>query len=144
VSSAPPPPPPVPRPKPETTVSYVQLTADNIESTCTGFCIIGFVDTETTDEAKRVKADHQALLDKILESFKKDNKFKFCWVDKNSETSLVQKFSIDPSQPSLVVYNPKRTKFVRSPSFEFTPSFKIIEHVLTGDAKWEQLPHAEL
>jgi len=147
-SSAPPPPPPTPihRPKPQSDVSYLEITEENIESVCTGYCVLGFVDTETDGDKKSVKAEQQSLLDEILNSFKKDGKFKFGWVDKNQAVSLVKKFSLDSAQPSLVVFNQKRSKFARSPSYDFTSSFKIIEHVLTGDAKWETIyqPQQEL
>jgi protein disulfide-isomerase A6 len=146
-SSTPPPPPPTPKPKPkpqQPDVSYVQITEENIESVCTKFCVIGFVDTETEGDQKRVKAEHKTLLDDILNSFKKDGKFVFGWVDKNQEASLVKKFSLDSSQPALVVFNQKRSKFIRSPTYDFTTSFKVIEHVLTGDAKWETIAKEEL
>jgi hypothetical protein len=143
VSSVPPPP-PTPKPKPQSDVSYVKITEENIESVCTGYCVLGFVDTETEGDQIRVKAEHQTLLDDILNSFKKDGKFKFGWVDKNQETSLVKKFSLDSSQPSLLVFNQKRSKFVRSATYDFTTSFKVIEHVLTGDAKWESISKEEL
>jgi len=146
-SSVPPPPspPPVTRQKAQTSVSYVQLTADNLESECTGYCIIGFVDKDS-GETPQVQADHKKLLDDIGNSFKKDGKFKFGWVDKKTEDSLVKKFSLDPNEPALIVFHPKRSRFVNSPAFEFTSAFRIIEHVLTGDAHWENIkqPQTEL
>jgi len=139
VSSAPPPPPPS-RPKPvETSVSYVQITSDNIESICTGFCVIGFVDTDTSGETPQVQSEQKKLLDDISHSFQKDRKFKFGWVDKKSGDPLVKKFSLDPNEPALIVFNQKRSRFVKSEAFDFKSAFRSIEHVLTGDAHWENI-----
>jgi hypothetical protein len=146
VSSSPPPA-PTPRAKPPTTkLEYVQITADNIESICSGFCLIGFVDSDNTGETPQIQADQKKLLDDLGLSFKKDGKFKFGWVDKNSEYSLMKKFSLDPQTPAVLVFNQKRSRFVLSRAFEFTHAFRMIEHVLTGDAQWQNIhqPQTEL
>jgi len=83
--------------------------------------------------------NRKKLLEDLGNSFKKDGKFKFGWVDKNSGDALVKKFSLNPNEPALIVFNQKRSRFVKSPAFDFTSSFRIIEHVLTGDAHWENI-----
>jgi len=146
VSSSPPPA-PTPRPKPPTTkLEYVQITEDNIESFCSGFCLIGFVDSDNTGGTPQIQADQKKLLDDLGLSFKKDGKFKFGWVDKNTSDSLVKKFSLDPNSPAVLVFHQKRSRFVLSRAFEFTHAFRMIEHVLTGDAQWQNIhqPQTEL
>jgi len=133
-------PPPRTRPsKPSTDVSYVEINLDNLEEVCPALCVIGFVDVETIDDKRTVKPDHQHVLEQVLSSFKSDNKFKFGWVDKVTESSLTQKFSLSPDEPAVLVFNGKRQKYVKSQDFEFKTIFKTIEHVLTGDATYTSL-----
>jgi len=141
VSSAPPPPPPQRRaaPKSGKDASYVEFNVDNFESECTGYCIVGFVDTETSDSGRVVKAEQQKVLDYIINNFKSDGKFKFGWVDKQSQDTLVSKFSVDSNTPTLLVYHAKRSKYVKSASFEEKDCFRTVEHVLTGDAHYTSL-----
>jgi thioredoxin-related protein len=141
VSSAPPPPPPQRRaaPKAGKDVSYIEFTVDNFESECTGYCIVGFVDTETTDTGRVVKAEQQKVLDYVLNNFKSDGKFKFGWVDKQSQDTLVSKFSVDSNTPTLLVYHAKRSKYVKSESFAEKDIFRTVEHVLTGHAHYTSL-----
>jgi len=133
-------PPPRTRPaKPTTEVSFVEINLDNIEEVCQALCVIGFVDVETIDDKRTVKSEHQQVLDQVLSNFKSDRKFKFGWVDKVTESSLTQKFSLSSDEPALLVFNGKRQKYVKSQEFEFKTIFKTIEHVLTGDATYTSL-----
>jgi len=134
------PPPPRTRPSKSTTdVSFVEVNLDNIDVVCQALCVLGFVDVETIDDKRAVKDDHQHILNQVLSSFKSDGKFKFGWVDKVTESSLIQKFSLSPDEPALLVFNGKRQKYVKSQDFEFKTIFKTIEHVLTGDAPYTSL-----
>jgi len=133
------PPPPRVRPaKIVTSVSYEEVTVDNIDKVCQGLCILGFVDVESADDKRTVKTEHQQLLDEVLYRFKLDGKFKFGWVDKTSQISLSQKFSLT-DQPALLVFNGKRQRFVKADTFDFKSCGKMIEHVLTGDAQFISL-----
>jgi len=135
-----PPPPPKARPiKTVLEVSYEEVTVDNIDTVCQGLCILGFVDVESTEDKRTVKADQQHILDGILSSFKSDGKFKFGWVDKLTQKGLVEKFSLAPDQPALLVFNGKRQRFAKSEHFNHKSCFTMIEHVLTGDATYSSL-----
>jgi len=135
-----PPPPPRARPsKAAVDVSLVEINKENIDEVCQGMCILGFVDVETTDDKKTVKSEHNELLLEILNRFKLDGKFKFGWIDRGTQLELLSKFSLPTEEPSLVVYNGKRQRFVKAESFEFKVAFTTIEHVLTGDARYTSL-----
>jgi len=140
VAQEPVPPPPVRArpPRSATDVHYVEVNEDNIETVCQGLCVLGFVDVETVDDTGVVKAEQQQLLDEILSRFKSDGKFKFGFVDK-AKSKLHQKFSLSSDEPSIIVFNGKRQKFVKIEIFEFKSAFKTIEHVLTGDAHYTVL-----
>jgi len=134
-----PPPPRARPPKAAVDVSLVEINKENIDEVCQGLCILGFVDVETADDKKTVKSEHKQLLSEILTRFKPDGKFKFGWVDRGTEQELVSKFSLPAEEPSLLVYNGKRQRFVKAESFEFKVAFTTIEHVLTGDAHYTSL-----
>jgi len=140
VTQEPVPPPPV-RARPSklvTEVTYIEVNEDNIETVCQGLCILGFVEGETIDDKWAIRAEQQQLLDEILSRFKPDGKFKFGYVDLG-KSKLNQKFSLSSDEPSLVVFNGKRQKFIKIETFEFKTAFKTIEHVLTGDAHYTPL-----
>jgi len=117
----------------------VEINKENIDELCQAMCIIGFVDVETVEDKKTVKSEHNQLLSEILTRFKPDGKFKFGWVDRATQQDLISKFSLPTEEPSVVVYNGKRQRFVKAESFEFKVVFTTIEHVLTGDAHYTSL-----
>jgi len=116
--------------------SYVEVTSDNLETVCSSLCILGFVDIEATESEKTINADQKKVLDEVLSSFQKDGKFKFGYVDKSD--SLASKFSLS-GEPSLIVFNGKRQRYVKAENFEFKTIFTTVEHVLTGDAHYTNL-----
>uniref|UniRef100_A0A6B2L798 Thioredoxin domain-containing protein n=1 Tax=Arcella intermedia TaxID=1963864 RepID=A0A6B2L798_9EUKA len=133
-----PPPPPASKPKPKAVEqSYVEVTSDNIDTVCPSLCVLGFVDVEGTESEKTINADQKKVLDEVLSSFQKDGKFKFGYVDK-SNAQLTSKFSLS-NEPSLIVFNGKRQRYIKSENFEFKTIFSTLEHVLTGDAHYTNL-----
>jgi len=128
---------PKPKPKPKIVETYAEVTSENLDNTCSGLCIVGFIDVENSENEKSIVADQKSILFDILENFTKDGKFKFVYVDRNNNPDLISKFSI--KEPTVLVYNGKKQRYVKADEFKFKPIFSTIEHVLTGDAQYTKL-----
>jgi len=117
------------RKKPVEAKTAIELTADNLQSTCSEkkICVLGFV---SSDEDKKLFSD-------VTARYGKDSKFSnFAWTSCEGETkSVCTKFGIS-SLPSLVVYRPTQKKVASAAAFTDDEISAVLNRALGGDLKW--------
>jgi len=108
----------------------VELSADNLQSTCQGkLCVLGF---GSSDEDKKIFLD-------ISTRYGKDGKFSFAWTSCDGDAkSVCTKFGIS-SLPSLVLYNAKKSKVASPPGFTEGDISATLNRALGGDLPWSVL-----
>jgi len=120
--------------------TITETTGDNLKDICSAnLCVIGFVDITNDGTSHSVQPQQNAILTAVLTKWNKDGKFKFVWVDRAVHGDMTTKFGIATEGPSLVVFNGKRSKFATADSFTEVAVHRLLEHVNTGDVKYQQL-----
>jgi len=122
-----------PPPKVEKTAWKV-ATSETVEGECKStFCVIAF--TEKADITS-VTPEQKLTLDETIKKFNKGGKLTFLLASLE-EQQLSSKFKV--TGPNVLVYNAKRNRVARSENFDVGSINKMLERVLTGDMKYEDL-----
>jgi len=114
----------VERPK----ATWTKTTHDTIIENCQkNLCVVAFINENDANND---------ILTQCIEKFQKGNKLIFLLASLDDE-QLKSKFGV--TETSLLVYNAKKNKVARATSFSTISIDNVLERVLTGDFKFEQL-----
>lgn len=119
-------------PPPKIDATVVQFTSDSVAEKCTGasMCILVFVDGQ--DKLEQHKDDVAALATKYA-----GDRFKFGWVDVNTESALAGKFGVTGGD-NVVAFNPRRKRASNySGELDVKAVGAFLDRVVSGDAKFQ-------
>ena len=80
-------------------------------------------------------ADEKAVLAAVLETYKRDGKFKFV----EPSADLRSKFAVNDGASAFVVYNARKARFAKTDALTEQAAKTLIDRVVGGDVKWTNL-----
>jgi hypothetical protein len=105
---------------------WVRATSANLDSACESqLCILAFSGDGDADKG---------VLTNVLDSYKRDGKFKFVQPDAESRG----KFGLG-TESAFVVYGAKRGRYAKTEAFTEAEAKRLIDRVVGGDVKWTNL-----